>query len=321
MLPPPDLSPTHSLTNPVSQQSTLQLSRSRTQILHRHQRQTTASWAVHVHGTNPQNLIEYIMRQKIYDSLYWKQHCFGLSAEALIDKAVEISFVGGMFGEPRKPTDFVCLVLKLLQIAPEKEIVIAYITQDEFKYLRCLGAMYLRLVGRAQDIYLNLEPLLADGRRIRIRKPDGSFGLTYIDEFVDQLLNDEFVFNIALPRLQARTVLEAAGQLPPRASIMQAEFDLKKAEIEKEILSQLREEGVYDFAAKGQRKGREKWKLGKKDKEWVGKRSREDDDNKDEYEDGEVQGGGGSRGGAVESMSLEETNKLRASLGLKPLKG
>jgi len=30
-----------------------------------------------VHGKDPQNLIEYITRQKIYDSLYWKEECFG----------------------------------------------------------------------------------------------------------------------------------------------------------------------------------------------------------------------------------------------------
>ena len=33
-----------------------------------------------VHGKDPQNLIEYITRQKIYDSIYWKEECFGLSA-------------------------------------------------------------------------------------------------------------------------------------------------------------------------------------------------------------------------------------------------
>ena len=41
----------------------------------------------------PQNLIEYISRQKIYDSVYWKQECFGLSAERLVDKAVELKEV------------------------------------------------------------------------------------------------------------------------------------------------------------------------------------------------------------------------------------
>jgi pre-mRNA-splicing factor 38A len=47
-----------------------------------------------IHGTNPQNLIEYIIRKKVYDTLYWKEHCFGLSAETLIDKAVELDHIG-----------------------------------------------------------------------------------------------------------------------------------------------------------------------------------------------------------------------------------
>ena len=36
--------------------------------------------ARHIHGTNPQNLLEYITRQKIYDCRYWKEESFGLAA-------------------------------------------------------------------------------------------------------------------------------------------------------------------------------------------------------------------------------------------------
>jgi pre-mRNA-splicing factor 38A len=282
--------------------------------------QASAKWAVHVHGTNPQNLIEYIMRQKIYDSLYWKQHCFGLSAEALVDKAVELSFVGGMFGEPRKPTDFSCLLLKLLQIAPDKDI-----RNDEFKYLRVLGAMYFRLVGRAADVYRYLEPLLNDYRRIRVRNPDGAFSLAYIDEMIDQLLTQEYVFNIALPRLPARSVLEAAGQLPPRTSSMQDQFEAKRDEFERDIRAKLRREGMYAYGV--ETKKREKWKISKDD----AKNKKQKVQRDDEIEDGELDdvrkggggggsGGGGGGSGGGESMSVEETNALRASLGLPPLK-
>lgn len=56
-----------------------------------------------------------------------------------MDKAVRLSCVGGMVGEPQKPTDFICLVLKMLQIQPDKEIVIEFIKNDDYKYVRLLG--------------------------------------------------------------------------------------------------------------------------------------------------------------------------------------
>lgn len=35
--------------------------------------------ATTIHGTNPQNLIEKIIRDRIYTSRYWKEECFGLT--------------------------------------------------------------------------------------------------------------------------------------------------------------------------------------------------------------------------------------------------
>lgn len=35
--------------------------------------------AIQVHGTNPQFLIEKILRTRIYESTYWKESCFGLT--------------------------------------------------------------------------------------------------------------------------------------------------------------------------------------------------------------------------------------------------
>jgi len=45
-----------------------------------------------------QNLVEQIVRSRIYDCQYWKEHCFGLTAESLLDKAVDLRAVGGTFG-------------------------------------------------------------------------------------------------------------------------------------------------------------------------------------------------------------------------------
>lgn len=86
-----------------------------------------------------QNLVENIVRQKIYQTIYWKESCFALTAESLIDKAVDLKAVGGTHGGARLPSHFLCLILKMLQIQPHKEIIIEYIKNEEFKYVRVLG--------------------------------------------------------------------------------------------------------------------------------------------------------------------------------------
>jgi len=53
-------------------------------------------------------------------------------AETLIDKAIELQSMGGVYGN-QKPTEFISLLLKLLQIQPEKEILVEYLRADEFK--------------------------------------------------------------------------------------------------------------------------------------------------------------------------------------------
>jgi pre-mRNA-splicing factor 38A len=48
-------------------------------------------------------------------------------------------------------------VLKLLQIQPEKEIVVEFIKNEDFKYVRALGAFYMRMVGKPLDVYQVLK--------------------------------------------------------------------------------------------------------------------------------------------------------------------
>ena len=118
-----------------------------------------------------QNLVEKITRMKIYSSMYWKEHCFALTAESLVDKAVDIKYAGGTYGGQvaleqycmlraaqnvpsnadllvmpamqRAPTQFMCLVLKLLQLQPDKEIIVEFIKNEDYKYVRVLGAGWL----------------------------------------------------------------------------------------------------------------------------------------------------------------------------------
>lgn len=170
--------------------------------------------AAAVHGTDPQNMLEYIVRQKIYDSRFWKEECFGLSAADVLEKAATtLKCIGGSFGGNAQPTRFLSLVLKLLQIQPSTELIMdTFLETEDFKYVRALGAFYLRLTGRPADIYKNLEPLYRDYRRIRYRAPV-EWKLLTMDQFIHSLLTDSVVCGIALPRLAGRSVLVEEGYL------------------------------------------------------------------------------------------------------------
>uniref|UniRef100_A0A3P8QS28 Pre-mRNA-splicing factor 38B n=1 Tax=Astatotilapia calliptera TaxID=8154 RepID=A0A3P8QS28_ASTCA len=161
-----------------------------------------------IHGTNPQYLVEKIIRTRIYESKYWKEECFGLTAELVVDKAMELKYVGGVFGGNIKPTPFLCLTLKMLQIQPEKDIIVEFIKNEDFKYVRLLGAMYMRLTGTAVDCYKYLEPLYNDYRKIKSQNRNGEFEVMHVDEFIDGLLHAERMCDVILPRLQKRQVLE-----------------------------------------------------------------------------------------------------------------
>ena len=89
--------------------------------------------AVSVHGRNPQNLIETTIKYRIWDSLYWKEHCFALDAATVIDRCVsDVRYVGGTYANQR-PSEFLCLTLKLLQLQPQREIILEYLRAEEFK--------------------------------------------------------------------------------------------------------------------------------------------------------------------------------------------
>lgn len=95
-------------------------------------------------------------------------------ADTIIDRAVELRYVGGIYAGNIKPTPFLCLTLKLLQLQPDKEIVIEYIRQEDFKYLRAIGAMYIRLTFNSVEVFRYLEPLYNDYRKLRFMNQMGS---------------------------------------------------------------------------------------------------------------------------------------------------
>ncbi|EGR33101.1 pre-mRNA splicing factor, putative [Ichthyophthirius multifiliis] len=178
----------------------------------------TEQTANSIRGQNPQSLIEAVIRQKIYQNRYWKESLTGLTAESIIDEAIKLQYIAGTYGGSRKPSKFLMLSLKLLQISPSKEIVIEYIRQEEYKYLTALGCFHLRLVGQPEHVYNYLEPLYQDYRKLRFRNLNGSFCIFYMDEFVESLINQEVYIDTLLPHIIKRHILEETGKIQPRVS-------------------------------------------------------------------------------------------------------
>lgn len=214
-----------------------------------------------VRGVNPSTLFEKAVRDRITDSYYWKEQCFGLNAATLCDRAVELTSIGGTYGVAEKPTPFLCLAFKLLQLNPEREIILEYLNytdpgsdeeteataeeqarngvlgqRGDFKYLRALAAFYVRLTFDPVDVYKTLEPLLLDYRKLKRRVRD-TFVLTYMDQFVDDLLTKDRVCGTSLWKLPARQQLEDLDLLEERISPLADELE----ELDKES-----EQGSHD---------------------------------------------------------------------------
>lgn len=213
----------------------------------------TVKDAKSLHGTNPQYLVEKIIRTRIYESRFWKEDCFGLSAELVVDKGIELRFIGGVYSGNVKPSPFLCLTLKMLQIQPDKDIIIEFISQDAFKYVRALGAFYLRLTAPSIEIWKYLEPLYNDFRKLRLMDRMGKFTVIHMDEFIDMLLRDDRVFDVILPRISKRQIHEEAEELEPRVSAL--EDDLEEIESEEEVAIKVNEEKKTESEV---RRGKEK---------------------------------------------------------------
>lgn len=288
----------------------------------------TASYATTIHGTNPQYLIEKIIRTRIQESKYWKEHCTLLNSAQVLEKAVDdLRYIGGTYGGNTKPTPFLCLTLKLLQIQPQKEIIYLYIDQPDFKYLRALGVLYLRLVGRPAEIYKKLEPILRDYRKLRVSDKNHKFSVIHMDELIDNLLREERVFDIILPRMTKRIVLEENGDLEPYKS----EVDLNTIPmqaINKEVEEDRKQVGgchsrdlAHDriYRDHSFRDGIERQSDHKRPKYSSDDhdRTRVRSPSKDKRYDKSTTG---IKHGRFKKEDIDDENNIRAKLGLKPLK-
>lgn len=171
-------------------------------------------------GLNPANIMEKAVKDRITDSYFYKEQCFALNEADIVDRVVEhVRFIGGTSGMTQKPSPFLCLAFKLLELSPSDAVVAEYLAYggEHFKYLRALACFYLRLTRRAKDVYETLEPYLADRRKLRRKGRERTY-LAHMDEFVDELLTKDRVCATSLWKMPKREILEDLEVLEPRVS-------------------------------------------------------------------------------------------------------
>jgi pre-mRNA-splicing factor 38A len=180
-------------------------------------------------STAAQNIsqVELILRNRVFNCYYWKDKCFGLTSETIIDKVLEIKYIGGMNHSSNQPTDFICLFIKMLQLNPSEEIVDEYLSDPDLKYLRALTALFIRFAYPPVKIYTKLEKLFCDYKKLVILKSKG-YAIIHMDEYIDSLLNDENIFEISLPKIPKRSVLEENGSLKPYVSVLENELNIDR---------------------------------------------------------------------------------------------
>lgn len=101
---------------------------------------------------------------------------------------MDLKYVGGTYGRNQKPTKFLCLLAKTLQIKLDEEILIALITNEDHKYISLLGLFYLRLTGIPVKIYQLTEEFYSDYRKIVWINKNGQIEKNYFDEIAEKLL-------------------------------------------------------------------------------------------------------------------------------------
>ncbi|KAH6885333.1 PRP38 family-domain-containing protein [Thelonectria olida] len=207
-----------------SPKSTVAMSRNKADIVYADARrfldERGSNAALAPNGLNPATIMEKAVKDRIVDSYFYKEQCFALNEADIVDRVVEhVSFIGGTHGTTQKPSPFLCLAFKLLELAPSDAVLQEYLQYggEEFKYLRALACFYVRLTRQAKDVYTILESFLEDRRKLR-RKARAGTTLTFVDEFVDDLLTKDRVCATSLWKMPARETLEDLEILEPRVS-------------------------------------------------------------------------------------------------------
>lgn len=164
--------------------------------------------------SNKATLVEPIVRHRVQDSLFYKQHLHLTNEQTILQVVVDhVHYIGGTDTNNR-PSPFLCCLVRLLEIEPSPEIVELYLSQsgyNEFKYLTALGLIYNRMVTGSR-FFLDFDRYITDYRKLRVLNKQFlmvngipvHYLIKYMDEWVDDLLENERAVDIKMPYLAPR---------------------------------------------------------------------------------------------------------------------
>lgn len=176
---------------------------------------------------NKANLVEPIIRHTIQDSLFYKQHLYLTNELTIVPVIVnQVHYIGGTNSIGR-PSPFLCCLLRMLELEPESAIIALYLRQNgynEFKYLTALTLLYCRMVTTPKMVFEMFDEYISDYRRLRLRMKVPEFvndlpihyKVIHMDEWMDSLVENERVVDLAIPYLPPRQLLVQKGEVEAR---------------------------------------------------------------------------------------------------------
>lgn len=176
---------------------------------------------------NKAHLVSPILRHRIQDSLFYKEKLFLTNELSIVPVVVEhVQFIGGT-DQNERPSPFLCCLLRLLELEPSQEIIKILLKQNgynEFKYLTALALLYCRLVCNTREMYALYDEYISDYRKLRFQlktpifKNDRPirFSVIHMDDWIDQLSENERVVDLTLPYMAPRKVLVEKGEADVR---------------------------------------------------------------------------------------------------------
>lgn len=144
------------------------------------------------------------VREKIARSTYWLQSAARMPFLKVCETAIDMTYVGGLFGSFKTPAPLLCLCFRLHELRPPVSLLQEMWTQDVHKYLRVLAMVYLRIVEPTVATREVLETIMeVDYRKIRVRNATtGHFELAHVDEIAELLLTSGEFCGLPLPSLR-----------------------------------------------------------------------------------------------------------------------